>query len=139
MALGRNEEGAAAVELALVLPILVTLLFAITDFAIVFGQTLALNSAAREAARQGAVPGQTCAEVTAIGKASATSIAMTGAAVTATVTPCPAGDVCLGSTPGQAVAVTLRYTHTWPIPLLVPGVPSTYSISGHGEFRCEYS
>ena len=74
-----------------------------------------------------------------IGRASATSLAMTGSAVTATVTPCPAGDVCLGSTPGQAVAVTLNYRHAWPVPFLVPGVPSTYAISGHGEFRCEYS
>lgn len=135
----RDDSGAAAVEFALVLPILLTLVFGIVNFGIVFGQTLALNSAAREAARQGAVPGQTCAEVVGIGKASATSIAMTGTAVTATVTPCPGGDVCLGSTAGQAVAVTLRYTHAWPVPFLVPGVPSTYSITGHGEFRCEYS
>lgn len=135
----REEEGAAAVEFALVLPLLVTLLLGIVNFAIVFGQSLALNNAAREAARQGSVPGQTCAEVAAIGKASATAIAMAGSAVTATVTPCPAGEVCLGSTPGQAVVVTLDYTHAWPVPFLLPGLPATYSISGHGEFRCEYS
>lgn len=136
---GGNEEGSAAIEFALVLPLLVTLVLGIANFAIVFGQSLALNNAAREAARQGSVPGQTCAEVAGIGKASATSIAMTGTAVTATVTPCPGGDVCLGSTPGQAVTVTLDYTHAWPLPFPVPGVPATYSISGHGEFRCEYS
>jgi Flp pilus assembly protein TadG len=135
----KDDAGAAAVEFALVLPLLLTLVLGIINFGIVFGQTLALNSAAREAARQGAVPGQSCAEVGSIAQASATSIAMTGTAVAATVTPCPAGDVCLGSTPGQAVAVTLSYRHAWPVPFLVPGVPSTYSISGHGEFRCEYS
>lgn len=135
----REETGAAAVEFALVLPLLVTLLLGIVNFAIVFGQSLALNNAAREAARQGSVPGQTCAEVGAISKVSATAIAMKGSAVTATVTPCPGGDVCLGSTPGQAVTVTLTYTHAWPVPLPVPGIPKTYAISGHGEFRCEYS
>ncbi len=135
----REERGSAAVEFALVLPLLLTLVLGIVNFAIVFGQSLALNNAAREAARQGSVPGQTCAEVVALGKASASAIAMKGTAVAATVTPCPAGDVCLGSTPGQAVTVTLNDTHAWPVPFPVPGVPATYAISGHGEFRCEYS
>ncbi|TCJ23710.1 TadE/TadG family type IV pilus assembly protein [Nocardioides jejuensis] len=136
---GRDESGAAAVEFALVLPLLLTIVFAIIDFGIVFGQTLALNNAAREAARQGAVPGLTCAQVKDTGRASATSIGMSGASVTPTVTPCPAGGVCAGSTPGQAVTVGLTYTHEWPVPFFLPGVPSTYTISGHGEFRCEYS
>jgi Flp pilus assembly protein TadG len=135
----RDDAGSAAVEFALVLPLLLTLVLGIVNLALVFGQTLALNNAAREAARQGSVPGQTCAEVAAIARSSASALAMTGTAVTATVTPCPAGDVCTGSTPGQAVVVNLAYRHAWPVPFLVPGVPSTYSISGHGEFRCEYS
>lgn len=135
----REESGAAAVEFALVLPLLLTLTFAIIDFGIVFGQTLALNNAAREAARQGAVPGLTCAQVKATGRTSATAIGMAGADVAPTVTPCPSGGACTGSTPGQAITVTLTYSHAWPVPILVPGVPSTYTISGHGEFRCEYS
>ncbi|MDO7869298.1 TadE/TadG family type IV pilus assembly protein [Nocardioides jiangxiensis] len=136
---GREEEGAAAVEFALVLPLLLTLVFALIDFGVLFGQTLALNNAAREAARQGAVPGLTCAQVKATGQSSATSIGMTGSAVTPTVSPCPSGEVCSGSVPGQALTVTLTYTHQWLVPIPVPGVPSTYTIRGHGEFRCEYS
>src|SRR5690242_4101343 len=124
----RDDQGAAAVEFALVLPVFVLLVLGIINLAITFGQSLALNNAAREAARQAVVPGQTCAEVKAIAQASATSIAMTGATVATTVTPCPGGDVCLGSTPGQAVSVTLRYTHAWTVPFPVPGVPSTYTI-----------
>lgn len=135
----KDERGAAAVEFALVLPLLLTIVFGIINFGIVFGQTLALSSAAREAARQGAVPGQTCTEVAAIGRTSATAIGMAGAVVTPTVTPCPGGEVCAGSTPGQAVAVHLTYRAEWPVPFLVPGVPDRYTISGHGEFRCEYS
>lgn len=135
----REESGAAAVEFALVLPMLLMLVFGIINVGIAFGQTLALNSAAREAARQAAVPGQTCAEVGALGTAAARSLAMQPAEVTPSVTPCPAGDVCTGSAPGSAVKVTLSYTGTWAVPFLIPGIPATYSLAGHGEFRCEYS
>lgn len=121
------------------LPILLMVVFGTINLGIAFGQTLALNSAAREAARQGAVPGQTCAEVGALGKAAAHSLAMQPVDVTPTVTPCPTGDVCTGSTPGAAVKVKLSYSGTWPVPFLIPGIPATYSLSGHGEFRCEYS
>lgn len=121
------------------LPVLLMVVFGIINVGIAFGQTLALNSAAREAARQAAVPGQTCAEVGALGTAAARSLAMRPADVTPTVSPCPAGDVCAGSTPGASVKVTLSYTGTWPVPFLIPGIPSTYSLAGHGEFRCEYS
>ena len=49
----KNEGGAAALEFALVMPLLFLLLFGIIAFGVVFAQNLALSNAAREAARFG--------------------------------------------------------------------------------------
>jgi Flp pilus assembly pilin Flp len=51
----RGDEGASAVEFALVLPILIVLLFGVIDYGWWFGETLGLRSGVREAARLGAV------------------------------------------------------------------------------------
>ena len=44
-----RDDGASAVEFALVLPLLIILLFGIISFGIVFAQKLALGNAARQA------------------------------------------------------------------------------------------
>jgi Flp pilus assembly pilin Flp len=49
--LGRREDGAAAVEFALVLPLLVLLVFGIIEFGMAFRDTLTIASATRTGAR----------------------------------------------------------------------------------------
>lgn len=48
----RNEEGMAMVEMVIVLPLLLMLLFAIVEFAVAFGQWQVVSNAAREGARR---------------------------------------------------------------------------------------
>jgi Flp pilus assembly pilin Flp len=52
---GRREEGAAAVEFALLLPLLVLLLFGFIQFGLAFNTRIQATNAAREVARQAVV------------------------------------------------------------------------------------
>jgi Flp pilus assembly pilin Flp len=52
---GRGEDGAAAVEFALLLPLLVLLLFGFIQFGLAFNTRIQATNAAREAARQAVV------------------------------------------------------------------------------------
>jgi Flp pilus assembly pilin Flp len=51
----RDEEGAAAVEFALLLPLLVLLLFGMIEFGLAFNSRIQATNAAREAARRAVV------------------------------------------------------------------------------------
>jgi Flp pilus assembly pilin Flp len=52
---GRGEDGAAAVEFALLLPLLVLLLFGFIQFGLAFNSRIQATNAAREAARMAVV------------------------------------------------------------------------------------
>lgn len=52
-----RDRGAAAVEFALVVPVLLLLVFGIIDYGLYFANTLGARSGVREAARQGVVEG----------------------------------------------------------------------------------
>ena len=52
---GRGEEGVAAVEFALLLPLIVLLLFGIIEFGLAFNTRIQATNAAREAARAAVV------------------------------------------------------------------------------------
>lgn len=51
----RDDRGAAAVEFALVAPILIALFFGIVDYGLLFTDTVSVRQGVREAARQGVV------------------------------------------------------------------------------------
>jgi Flp pilus assembly protein TadG len=50
-----NDRGAAAVEFALVVPVLLMILFGIIDFGLLFNNSLSVKQGVREGARQGVV------------------------------------------------------------------------------------
>jgi Flp pilus assembly protein TadG len=141
----RDDRGVAAVEFALVLPLLVILAFAIIQFGIVFAQQLALSNAARQTARFGVVADRTCADIIAEAKSDATAMGMDGNSATVSVKlgtteKCGgAGTVkpCLGSTPGSSINVTVGYTTSLMIPLVVQN--NSLGLQGKGSFRCEFS
>jgi Flp pilus assembly protein TadG len=129
--LWRGQRGAAAVEFAIVLPILVVILFGITAFGIAFSRFVTYISAAREGARYAAVHCQpdaaTCTQplITARVTTAANGYPITPGPVTATPVNC---------TPGQSVTVSWPQTIPIQIPLL-PDLSQTVTISG--VFRCE--
>jgi len=56
-----RQRGAAAVEFALIVPLLLSLVLGAIDFGMAFAQTINLQGAAREAARQGVTQGDVIA------------------------------------------------------------------------------
>lgn len=160
-----GEQGASAVEFALVLPVLVLILGGIVDFGFVFSQQIAFNTAARDAARAGVVSsisgaGLTCQQVAsrardnaqqgAVGvpasSAADIAVTVTGAGGTCSlpagstsVTGAATSSPCSGSAASGAMKdlqVSLSYASTPPFPVPFMG---TLNLSSRGNFQCEYS
>jgi len=121
--LGRTEDdGIAAVEFALVLPILVMLLFvAITAGTIAVGQ-LSVNSAARDGARAGAVSPNGACEL-ALSR-------LDGAADTAGTASCSALSAC----PGTESVIRIDAQRLVSLPFLGE---HTVDLSSTARYRCE--
>jgi len=122
----RNEQGAAAVEFALILSVLVVILFGITEFGRAFNELETLNSAAREGARVAAVRGSQADVLQAV----------QDAAVGTPIGPgTPTADKnCTDQTVGEEVSVSWMQDVAIQIPLL-PDLSRTVRITG--VFRCE--
>ena len=122
----RNEQGAAAVEFALILSVLVVILFGITEFGRAFNELETLNSAAREGARVAAVRGSQADVLQAV----------QDAAVGTPIGPgTPTADkTCTDQTVGQEVSVSWMQEVAIQVPLL-PDMSRTVRITG--VFRCE--
>jgi Flp pilus assembly protein TadG len=146
----RAERGAAAVEFALVMPILLLLLSAILIYGMLFAQDLSLSNSARQAARSGVVAGATCGGIKHSAQDNASTIGMSGSDTTVTIalgadedhtTPiCTSTDPdtlqpCQTSPVNSNIYVTLDHT----VQKILPFVPTPDSISGKGVFRCEFS
>jgi Flp pilus assembly protein TadG len=144
-----RQEGAAAVEFALVAPLLIILVFGIISFGILFAQQLSLGNAARQGARFGVVEGRTCADIAAEAKAASQTIGLNPASVTVeirlgmteatTTNPCTDNtkQPCDNSTAGQSVYVKTKFTGELIVPLVL--FDPTFPLSGKGVFRCEFS
>jgi Flp pilus assembly protein TadG len=144
----RDEDGAAAVEFALVLPFLLLIVFGIIAYGVVFAQSLSLSNSARQAARSGVIEGTTCADVSTLAKDAADTIAMDGDEAAVTIlrgtsegsasSACGGGgsdQPCADQPSGTNVYVRLVYNTT----SIVPMVPVPSQLKGKGVFRCEFS
>lgn len=119
-----SESGAAAVEFALVLPILVVLLIGIVEYGSVYNAQLMLTSAAREGARTMAVTGSAAEARTAVIDAAVGLMpAVTAADITVTPTACTAT---------TDVSVVIAYSK----PYLTGMFGATIALEGKSTRRC---
>jgi Flp pilus assembly protein TadG len=132
-----RQSGAAAVELALVLPILLLLVFGIIDFGRAYNAKISLAQAAREGARVASLRADVNGDGVSDGKdvASRVDQAKGGLAVN----PPSINSACSGSSGASDVAsVTVSYTFTYatPIGVLAGFAAGPITLSGTGVMRC---
>ena len=127
-----RDRGAAAVEFALLLPVLLLLVFGIIDFGRALNAQITLTQAAREGARLAAL-----GEPNVVSR---TQAAATGLSpVTVTVTACPVG---AGAGVNAVVKVTYSFSFLTPINAIASifggsGFGSTLTLTASGVMQCE--
>jgi len=160
-----QDEGAAAVEFALIVPVLVIFLFGIIEFGILFAQQLSLSNAARQGARYGVVanydasnnPTSTCLNIVNEVRNNAATIGMAASGVNVKVASpaangsCPDTSTlplsswtqaqqniqpCVGTSPGDSITVTATFNGHLVIPLVLAN--PTFKLTSTGVYRCEY-
>ena len=122
----RRERGAAAVEFALVFPLLLTIVLGITEFGIAFSTQARISQAAREAARTMAV-GDTSTNARNAARAAAPGVALTDAQIA--ISPV----TFVGAAAGATASITITYPYTYLTGFFGSGVTMT----GTGVMRCE--
>ena len=126
---GDRDRGAAAVEFALVLPVLVLMLLGLIEFSILFNTQISLTNAAREGARSMAIHNdQAVARADAIAAAPSIINPPVTAANVAVVTDPPTATCAAGD--------TARVTITYPAPLLTGFFGVTLPLTGKGVMLC---
>jgi hypothetical protein len=153
----QSEDGASAVEFAIVASLLFLLLFGIIQFGIAYNRYQGLQAGAREGARLGALPSSTVAEVEARVRDSVSLIDMSGAEA---CPPVDEGEYCITvgsrSNPGATLAAkgsgdrpcsviqapdgnaTVRVDIEYRMRIQIPVLPmSPITVGASGEFRCE--
>jgi Flp pilus assembly protein TadG len=120
----RSEHGAAAVEFALVLPVLVLLLMGLIEFSLIFNTQISLTNAAREGARVMAIENDPAeARQAAIAAAPSVNPAPTAGDIAVTPADCAAGD---------RATVIIDYN----APLLTGFFGVTLGLTGTGVMLC---
>jgi Flp pilus assembly protein TadG len=100
----RGERGAAAVEFALVVPVLLLLVLGITEFGRAYNVQTTLSGAAREGARAMAVQNSPAAARAAVQNAAA-GIGLSDSQISVSPSACPSSSIGSGTT----VQVTITY------------------------------
>jgi Flp pilus assembly protein TadG len=129
----RDQRGAAAVEMAIVLPVLVLLVFGIIQWSIYFNRLQGLQAAAREGARVAALPQSTQSDVKAKVTDALDGVLPSGATPTISVSP-SSSNPCDLQAAGTSVTVTVKVSTDLDIPLWGN---QTVTQTGKGVFKCE--
>ena len=139
----RSDTAAVAVEFALILPLLITLIFAITDFGRLFYADISITSASREGARYSSLKsaGASITDIRAIVYASAPNackVASLSNCPNVTVADVPILKKCPNEpTKNTVVTVSTPFTWTLPIGKLFGGSSVTQStLTSTGVMLC---
>jgi Flp pilus assembly protein TadG len=119
-----NDRGAAAVEFALVVPVLLLLVLGMIEFSRLYNEQISLTNAARSAAR-----------VMAIGNDQADAVDAAIAASVALTPPLTGGDVSFSPgacAPGGTMTVTIDYDTA----LLTGWFGASMTLTGEGAMPC---
>jgi Flp pilus assembly protein TadG len=134
-----EERGAAAVEFAIVLPLLVVFLFGIIEFGIIFYDKAMITNASREGARKGIVfrdPRVTVSEIQGVVDNYSSGKMITFGSSAAPVTTVTSG-ACVNHNDQLTVNVTYQYDFLL-IPNFLGGVlPNSITLEAATEMRCE--
>jgi len=131
-----SERGAELIEMVVVLPLLLLVLFGIIDFGFLFQRYVVLTNAAMEGARVAILPGYTAVDA----QNRATTYASTGgvpgtvtAVAIATTMPRPGG----GTWPAMEVTVDHTYSYQFigPIVSMFGGTFSTVNLRARATMR----
>ncbi|MHA6668501.1 TadE/TadG family type IV pilus assembly protein [Homoserinimonas sp. A447] len=119
-----DDSGAAAVEFALILPVLILLLMGLIEFSLLFNTQISLTQAAREGARTMAIHNDPAvAQAATINAAPSVNPAIAAGDITITPTDCTAG---------TTVTVTINYNAG----LLTGFFGVTLPLEGRGVMLC---
>lgn len=137
----RSQRGAAAIEFAIVLPILLLFVLGIVDLGLMMNSVSVTANAAREGARAAAL-GANGTQTRSVAKsafeflpdADAATNTVTVTCLTAAGAPCSIDDSTADS--GGTVKVTVSYVHSWLSPGLL-GLGDTTTIVRSSEMRIE--
>ena len=133
-----RDRGAAAVEFALLLPVVLLLLFGIVDFGLALNAQITITQAAREGARLASL-GTALATVQTKTMAAATGLTIIQANVTEPNGACP-----VGAAASVDAVVTVTYTFTYLTPVGAIGkmfgnnsITPTKTLTATGRMPCE--
>ncbi len=129
---GAQDGGAAAVEFALLLPVLLLLVFGLIDLGRALNAQITLTQAAREGARLAAL-----GEPNVVSQTQAAATGLSG--VTVTVTACPSGS---GPTSDATVQVSYPFTFVTPVGAIAnlfgsSGLGSSLTLTATEVMACE--
>lgn len=106
----RNNKGQSIVELALILPIIIILLFGIFEFGRVFNAYMVIANASRQGARVGSV-GATVTEVETTVKTNASSLDLSDLIIVVSTTGSGGRGETITVTVGYDVDVSIPFVH----------------------------
>jgi Flp pilus assembly protein TadG len=140
---GAGDRGAAAVEFALLLPLLLLIVFGLIDFGRALNAQVTLTQAAREGARLDALGSYTSSQICTRVVTAATGLNLTCSNVTITAM-CPSSSSSSGVGSGDGV-VQVSYPFTFVTPLgaiarLAGGGSGSFSgltLTAQGDMPCE--